>query len=219
LIEWGSAGEDKIFRDYIFSGLEKSGAIHFGHFELLSGQHSAFFLRYSWFGSAPENSRRVGETLAARFALRPRMDIDQVVGPITAGGLLVFELAERLGIAPGFFDVDSRSRPAAVRPRYSINPGQRILIVNDLATTGHGIKRMIDIVNDYDATVVGVALFATRGNRAKSELERISEEYSIPVETIIHLKAESESAEVCTLCNRISRGAPFSAVQSSVLNS
>ncbi len=184
--------------EFLLSILVSAKAMYRGHFELLSGRHSEWFLIFNRVGSLPVAETAIIDELAGRLAsARP----DLVIGPVSAGGLLVQDLADALGATPAFFDLDSTSRPMAIRSGYEVPAGSRAVIVNDLATTGTGLEYMRRILASYGAELVGIGLFATRGHMAIQYLSDLASQWRIPIETLIHLDIESVEVSECEACD------------------
>ena len=188
---------DKALYEYFLNAFTLTGAIYFGHFELLSGRHSNYFFRFSRIGSMLEYRESICQELFRRLQhTNPTL----IMGPVSAGGLLVNALSEAFNVQPAFFDLDLGSRPAAVRTGYSIPSASRIILVNDVATTGEGLERMIKLVEYHNAQVVGIGLFATRGVLSEEYLRDLMKKQGIPIESIVHLNIESTAREECTQC-------------------
>lgn len=197
--------------DYFVSVLSATKAMYQGHFELLSGRHSEHFLIFNRVGSSPEAASVIVHELARRLAhTRP----DFVIGPVSAGGLLVHDLADVLAAQPSFFDLDSVSRPMAIRSGYAVGRGSRVVIINDIATTGTGLEYMRRLLESNGAALVGIGLFATRGDMSVRSLNAFRQKWHIPIESLVHLDIDSVAMSECISC-KVGKPVPQ---QSCILN-
>jgi orotate phosphoribosyltransferase len=185
------------FTDYLLATIGTARAMYRGHFSLLSGLHSEFFLIFNRIGSLPDAHAAIVDELAKALRITKP---DMVIGPVSAGGLLVHGLADTVGARAGFFDLDSKSRPMATRVGYDIATGSRVVLVNDLATTGTGLEYMRRILESYGARLVGVGLFATRGRKSIQYLRRLKRRWQIPIQTLVHLNIEAFPPHECQGC-------------------
>jgi orotate phosphoribosyltransferase len=172
-----------------------SGALHHGHFELLSGLHSEYFFMFGKLGAHKPYRKRIAQELAQRFE---KQDVDTVIAPVTAGGLLVPELASLLGAQVAFFEIDDHSRAVDVRPGYNVAQ-QRVLVVNDMTTTGIGLSYMLEILRNKGANPVGVGLVAVRGAEGVEAVTTVQKQ-GYKVDALLHLNIPAVKAP-CALCN------------------
>jgi len=198
--------------DFFVNGIAATGALYSGHFELLSGLHSEYFLMFSRLAAEQIYRDAICAVLADRFMT---LRADAVMGPVSAGGLLVGKLAEDLKVSAGYFDLDSKARPAAIRLGSEIVHGARVVLVNDMATTAAGIESMVDLVSYCGAQVVGIGLFATRGNHAAAAVRRLSSAIRAQAEVLVHLNIETRPQGMCSACAN-SQAIPY---RSCMLNS
>lgn len=176
-----------------------SGALQRGHWELLSEMHSDVFLKFREIVQQSSNGfiRRIGEELAERFK---DTQIDVVLAPITAGCVLADAIATRLGkpIAIVEKGPDGRPSPHRLRRGFVINENARVLIVNDMTTTGTGITNLINIVKENKGEVVGIALFASRNREVVEQLRKEVDNIQFLVELVVEQFQPSD----CPLCQK-----------------
>lgn len=179
--------------------IAETGAILRGHFLLLSGRHSDYFFMFSRLAARLAFRKKLAVEIAKRF---DSMKIDSVIAPITAGGLLVQDVANELDADFAFFDVDEHSRPFAIRRGYSVHGST--LIVNDMTTTGEGIKEMLKILHDTDAKLKGIGLIATRGALGREIVNNLIER-GHNVQVLFHLHISAFEKDKCddTLLRRL----------------
>jgi orotate phosphoribosyltransferase len=182
-------------KEYI-KWLANAAAVFVGHFELLGGDHSSQFFRFSRVAGVREYADQAGADLGTLLSgLKPT----RVFGPVTAGGLLVYPLCKKFGASAGYFDIVGRY-PAMVREGYELGSNEKVLLVNDMITIGTGMGKMVEMVQRARSKVVGIALFATRGDRAIDALRSLADKAGVPCASLIHLDLPSWSPDSCPLC-------------------
>jgi orotate phosphoribosyltransferase len=144
----------------------ESGAYREGHFKLKSGRHGDRYLEkfqvLQWPQRVTELCRMLAD--AARAAAGPT-GIDVVVGPTTGGVLLAYEVARQLGVR-GFFaeqvtNADG-SQQREFRRGFRIEPRERVLLVDDVVTTGASLLEMIPAIEASGAALVATAVIVDR---------------------------------------------------------
>jgi orotate phosphoribosyltransferase len=138
--------------------LQRPGALLHGHFALLSGAHTDQFFAFSKLAGETEVVESIGAWLAAEAA---RWRPQGILAPTTAGVALAWTLACRLGLPLHLASLDDAGRADAVLGEPDL-AGQRILLVNDIVTTGRGLRALADAVSSRGAEVCGAAWFLTR---------------------------------------------------------
>jgi orotate phosphoribosyltransferase len=175
-------------RQALLSDIADSHAVWRGHFELQSGQHSDVFMR---FRSYANDWTRL--FLAARLlaTVRRGVQIDCVVAPDTAGQLLAGALDESLFGAESRLCLiatdDDSHHPTDQFVSRVVQPGDRVLLVNDIVTTGAAMRQMKTVVEDSGGEVSAVALF---GSRLEDPRPHLSLPASVPCVWLVTLKAD-----------------------------
>jgi orotate phosphoribosyltransferase len=131
---------------------KRTGALLEGHFIYASGRHGSRFLQASRVLQYPAQTEALCKALAGRFADTP---LDAVCGPATGGILLAYETARHLGCRSIFSEKDEDGG-MSVRRGFRVDPGARILVVEDIITTGGSVRKTIDHLRERGAEVVGV---------------------------------------------------------------
>ena len=117
-----------------------AGAIMEGHFLLTSGLHSPMYVEKFNVLQHPESTEKLCKALAEQF----RNDkIQTVVGPMTGGILLAHEVGKALGTRAIF--TERENGRMTFKRGFSLQPGERVLIVEDIVTTGGSVKEVIDV--------------------------------------------------------------------------
>ena len=136
-------------QDEVRALLVQTGAIMDGHFLLTSGLHSPHYVEKFNVLQHPQYTQQLCEAMAEKFK---DARIETVVGPMTGGILLAHETGKALGTRAIFTErVDGKM---TFRRGFSLREGERVLIVEDIVTTGGSIKEVIDVVKAAGAVPV-----------------------------------------------------------------
>jgi orotate phosphoribosyltransferase len=149
-----------------------SGALREGHFLLKSGRHGDRYLEKFLVLQHPAITSELCGMWAARFRGRDGMPMVEVVaGPTTGGVVLAFETARQLGVRSIFAeevrDADGAAR-REFRRGFALAPGERVLLVDDILTTGGSLLAMLPPVEAAGATIVGCAVLVDRSGGTAS---------------------------------------------------
>lgn len=169
--------------------LEETGALLSGHFELASGRHSNRYFQYALLLQYPKKTEKICKELAGRF-LGKRIDI--VIGPAIGGVLVSFEVARQLGARSLFAERVEGKGPLLLRRNFQIQKDEKVLVIEDVITTGGSAKELIDLVRSNGGEVVGVGALADRSGGQVS--------FDVPFEVLLQVSAESFMREECPLC-------------------
>ena len=138
--------------------LVDSGSLRSGHFVLSSGLHSPRYVQCALLLADPRRAERVGAALARRLAsLRP----DSVVSPALGGMLIGHETARGLGVPFRF--TERKEGEMRLRRGFALRPGERVVLVEDVVTTGGSVKEAAAVVRQLGARVVGFGAIIDRG--------------------------------------------------------
>lgn len=140
--------------------LDGSGAVLKGHFLLTSGRHSAVYFEKFRVLEQPH----VLSALCAEIASHYReSEIDIVAGPTTGGIIIAFEVARQMGL-PALY-VESENGQKKLRRGATVAPGARVLVVDDVLTTGTSVREVIQVLNGMGATTAGVGVLIDRSEK------------------------------------------------------
>lgn len=146
-------------RERVIEILEKSGVLLQGHFLLTSGRHSSQYMQCAQILQYPEYTEEIARGLAEDF----RNDqIDIVIGPAMGGIIIAYEIARQLR-AKNLF-AERENGKMTLRRGFIIPEGARVLVAEDVITTGGSVREVIDIVKEQGGEVVGVAVLVDRSN-------------------------------------------------------
>ena len=169
---------------------ERSGALLEGHFLLKSGRHAGRYLEKFLVLQHP----RIGVELCRRFAevLAP-YDPTLVVGPTTGGVLLSFETASQLGgSVRAAFAEPAEGGGRALRRGWPIAPDERVVLVDDILTTGASLVETIEAVRAAGAEPVAAAVLVDRSTEAL--------DLGMPLHAVGRIEIPSWEADACPLC-------------------
>jgi orotate phosphoribosyltransferase len=142
--------------------LEESGAILRGHFVLSSGRHSDVYFEKFRVLEQPDVLSALCREIAARFdssnASVPTPDC--VAGPLTGGIIIAFEVARQMGL-PSVY-VESEDGVKMLRRGKTLPSGARVLVVDDVLTTGLSVRETIAAIQNAGGDVAGVAVLIDR---------------------------------------------------------
>jgi orotate phosphoribosyltransferase len=150
--------------DDVIAEFRAAGALREGHFVLSSGLHSPVFLQKNLVFARPDRTERLCKALADKIrALAP--DVDLVISPAVGGIIPGYETARQLGVAS--FYVEREGGAFKLRRGFAIHPGAKIVMVEDIVTTGLSSRECIAAIKAAGGDVVCAACIVDRsGGRA-----------------------------------------------------
>ncbi|MBD2767491.1 orotate phosphoribosyltransferase [Hymenobacter sp. BT664] len=170
--------------------LQQEDALLRGHFRLSSGLHSDTYVQCARFLRRPELTAPAAAALAAQIraaGLQP----DGVVGPAMGGLVIGYELARQLGV-PGIFTERDANGQMTLRRGFSVTPGEKIIIAEDVVTTGKSTLEVAQVLSDQGAQVLAVASLIDRTS-GKGGLR-------FPHFALLSVQAATFAPESCPLC-------------------
>ncbi|MBL8149625.1 MAG: orotate phosphoribosyltransferase [Blastocatellia bacterium] len=135
----------------------KRQALLEGHFLLSSGLHSSKYLQCALVLQYPSDAEALGRSLAVSFTTD---QIDVVVAPALGGVIIGYEVARALNLRSIFTEREAGTMK--LRRGFSINPGEKALVVEDVITTGGSTREVISVVESYGGEVVAVGSLIDR---------------------------------------------------------
>ena len=167
---------------------QKSGAILEGHFLLASGLHSPIYWEKFQVLQSPSYTEQLCRMITTHFQKR---NIQVVAGPTTGGIILAFETARQLGVR-GIFAEKEGAAERAFRRGFSINPGERVLIVDDILTTGSSIRQVMTAVTKQGGKVIGIGVLVDRSEQKP--------EFGVSLFSCLHSITPTYTPQDCPLC-------------------
>ncbi|MEO0722834.1 MAG: orotate phosphoribosyltransferase [Pseudomonadota bacterium] len=158
--------------DDVLNVFREAGALLEGHFILSSGRRSPVFLQKALIFSQPKVSERLCVALAEK--VRERFGaVDVVAGPAVGGIIPGYELARQLGARSIF--AERSEGDLTFRRGFSIEDNERVLIAEDIVTTGLSFRETVDALRDRPGTILGGAcIFDRSGGEADVGCELVS---------------------------------------------
>ena len=142
--------------------LKKSDALLDGHFLLSSGKHSDRYIQCAKLIQHPEYCKEVSEIIAEKLK-DANIGVDLCVGPAMGGVIISYEVAKALGTNAIFTErVDNEM---ALRRGFEIPEGAKVIVVEDVITTGKSSFETVDVIRSYGAEVVALASIVNRSNK------------------------------------------------------
>lgn len=174
-------------QDEVLDIYQRTGALLSGHFLLSSGLHSGRYLQSALVLQQPDIATRLCAAMAASFK-NDRIDV--VIAPALGGVFVSHETARALGVRALF--AERVNGELTLRRGFTIKPGERVLVVEDVITTGKSTRETIEVVRKAGGTVIAAASLVDRsGGRA---------ELGVPYRSLVTLDVPTYTAEVCPLC-------------------
>lgn len=175
--------ESKIL-DYLTS----TGALLKGHFLLRSGLHSD---RYFQAALVLQHTRIAAELCAALAEPWQEQGIETVISPAIGGLVVGQEVGRALGVRAIFAEKDEQSN-LLLRRGFSLKPGEKVLVAEDVVTKGGRVRQTIDLVRSFGAEPVGAVALV---DRSAGDLD-----FGIPFKSLIKLSLPTYSPEDCPMC-------------------
>jgi orotate phosphoribosyltransferase len=166
----------------------KTGAVLQGHFLLTSGRHSPVYWEKFRILQHPDYVTRLCNMIADHFR---NQRIDLVAGPTTGGIILAFEVARQLGTR-AIYAERAETEGRVFRRGQTINPGERVLVVDDVLTAGGSIQDVITAVTALGGNVIGVCVLVERSEK--------SIDFGAPLFSCLRTVAKTYLPEDCPLC-------------------
>jgi orotate phosphoribosyltransferase len=141
----------------VIERFRRTGALLEGHFILTSGLHSTNYLQCALVLQHPAEAEVLGRQLAEKFRLQ---DVQTVVAPAIGGLIIGYEVARHLGVK--FIWTEREQGRMVLRRGFSVRPGESILVVEDVITTGGSTRETIDTLRDAGGRVLGAASIIDR---------------------------------------------------------
>lgn len=172
---------------------KKAGVLMKGHFLLTSGRHSNCYLQCAQIF----RNTKYSEELCAELAEHYRDDgIEIVIGPAMGAVQMAYEVSRWLH-CENFFTERGEDGKMALRRGFVVRPGQKVLIVEDVVTTGGSVREVMDLVRKSGGVIAGVGSIVDRtGGKV---------DFGVPYRSVVSLKFESWEPQNCPLCKA---GAP-----------
>ncbi len=175
----------------VLATMEEVGALKKGHFVYASGRHGDVYLEKF---DLLRNPAATVELCAGFAAHAKDMNIDVVIGPTTGGVILAFETARQLGVMAAYAERASEGASGReIRRGTVFAPGTRVLVVDDILTTGGSIRETLDALATHPVEVVAVGVMVDRSGGKTTFGD-------VPLFALSSQAFESWPADECPLC-------------------
>ncbi|MEQ1728811.1 MAG: orotate phosphoribosyltransferase [Vicinamibacterales bacterium] len=174
-------------RDELLDLFRKSGALLEGHFRLSSGLHSTGYLQCALVLQHPASAEQLGQAIAERTRhLRPTV----VLSPALGGVVIGHEVGRALGVRALF--AERQDGVLTLRRGFVISESDRVLVIEDVCTTGGSTRETMQVATAAGGHVVGAASIVDRSGGKAS--------FDVPFEALLGIDLPTYEPESCPLC-------------------
>lgn len=167
--------------------LRETGALLTGHFRLSSGLHSPNYVQCALLLEHPRNARAIGRELGESVR---GFGAQKIVAPALGGVIIGYTVAEALDVESIF--TERKDGWMTLRRGFRIAPGERVVIVEDVVTTGKSTRETADVVTQLGGSVVGFASILNRSGKP--------DPFGAPYASLLALDLETYDEASCPLC-------------------
>ncbi|CAI8034774.1 Orotate phosphoribosyltransferase [Geodia barretti] len=169
--------------------LRRTKAVLEGHFVLSSGLHSSHYIQCARTLQHPKHAEALGGCLADRFQ---DYAVDAVISPALGGLIIGHETGRALGARAIFGERDNGAM--TLRRGFGLQPGERVVIIEDVITTGGSVRGLIRLVEDLEGIVVGVGAILDRSGGQV--------DLGVPLNALLTMQVPTYQPEACPLCQQ-----------------
>ncbi len=177
-------------RERVLEILQEAGVLLEGHFLLTSGRHSD---KYMQCARLFQNAKYSEELCSELADLYRDSNVDIVIGPAIGAILISYEVARQLGVPNIFAERDADGK-MTLRRSFSIEKGQRVLVVEDVVTTGGSVREVVELVKECGGEVVGVGSII---DRTAGKID-----FGVPYKAVLPIEVVSYEADECPICKK-----------------
>jgi orotate phosphoribosyltransferase len=167
--------------------LRETGALLSGHFRLSSGLHSPGYVQCALLLEHPRNAKAIGMELAEKVRA---MEPEKIVAPALGGVIIGYAVAEGLDV-PSIF-TERKDGAMTLRRGFRIGEGERVVIVEDVVTTGKSTRETAAVVEGLGGVVAGFASILNRSGKANP--------FDAPYASLLELNLPTYDEGQCPLC-------------------
>ena len=174
-------------RDELLDLFRRSGALLDGHFRLTSGLHSSGYLQCALVLQHPQSAESLGQALADRAA---DLRATAVLSPALGGIVIGQEVGRALGIRALF--AERQDGQLMLRRGFTLSELDRVLVVEDVLTTGGSTRETMEVARAAGAQVVGAASIVDRSGG--------SIRFDVPFSALLDVALPTYEPDKCPLC-------------------
>jgi orotate phosphoribosyltransferase len=167
----------------------RSGALLDGHFRLSSGLHSPGYLQCALVLQHPRDAEALG---AALGNLVRSLEAQTVLSPALGGIVIGQEVGRALGVRAIF--AERQDAALTLRRGFALDPGEKVLVVEDVVTTGGSTRETMDVARAAGAVVVGACAIVDRSGGRQS--------LDVPFQALLPMDVKTYQPEACPLCRQ-----------------
>jgi orotate phosphoribosyltransferase len=182
-----SDGESSMNRDRLLDLFRSSGALLEGHFRLTSGLHSSGYLQCALVLQYPEGAERLGRALGERTR---QLDPTVVLSPALGGVVIGHEVGRALGVRAIF--AERQDGALTLRRGFSLDERDRVLVIEDVLTTGGSTRETMEVARGAGGRVVGAASIVDRSGG--------SIRFDVPFHALLEVSLPAYQSDTCPLC-------------------
>lgn len=172
-------------KDEILAIFRETGVMLEGHFQLTSGRHSDKYMQCARLFQYPDIAGRFAKELADQFS-----GVDLVAGPAIGGIIIAYEVSRQLGVRNIF--AERENGVMTLRRGFEVPQGARVLVVEDVVTTGGSVKEVMELMRQLGGELVGVGSIV---DRSAGKVD-----FGVPFAAVLSMEVESWEAGKCPLC-------------------
>lgn len=170
----------------VLEALKRADAVLSGHFQLTSGRHSDTYVQCARVLEDPALTTRLAQAMAERVSAN---GIDLVAAPAVGGIIIGFAVAQALGVK--FIFSEREQGVMRFRRGFTVPAGARVLVVEDVVTTGGSVAEVIALVREAGGEPVAVTSIIDRGG---------PKAFDVPLHPLLRLEVDSWEPDSCALC-------------------
>ena len=173
--------------DWVRGLLKDTGALLEGHFQLSSGRHSAGYVQCALLLQHPRLARQVGERLAEKLG---HLSPESLLAPALGGLIIGHEVAAAMSLPFRF--TERVGEGMALRRGFAFDSGERVVLVEDVVTTGRSSIESMSVAQEHGARLVGAGSILDRTGGVNP--------FGVPYEALLALSVDTYPVETCPLC-------------------
>jgi orotate phosphoribosyltransferase len=171
----------------ILTMFRRSGALLDGHFRLSSGLHSPGYLQCALVLQHPRDAEALGAALGKRVRA---LGAETVLSPALGGIVIGQEVGRALGVRAIF--AERQDAALTLRRGFALDPGEKVLVVEDVVTTGGSTRETMNVAREAGAVVVGACAIVDRSGGKQS--------LDVPFQALLPMEVTTYAPEACPLC-------------------